>query len=332
MRFAQLKRRDFFTLLGGAAIAWPLVARAQQPAMPVIGLLNPTSPEATTRELAAFRQGLGEIGFIEGRNVAIEYRWADDHNDRLPGLAADLVNRRVTAIAATGGDSSSLAAKAATTTIPIIFISASDPVEVGLVSSLSRPVGNLTGVSRFGAEIMPKRLELLCEIVPNAPVIDLLVNPTGAIAAAGTKEVEAAARSLGRDVRVTRASDAPGIEAAFVKLLQLGSRALLIMADSYFGTRSEQLGALTARLGIPAAQNRREFVVAGGLLGYDSSYIDPFHQAGLYVGRILKGERPGDLPVQRPTRLELFINLKTAKALGINVPLPLLTRADEVIE
>jgi putative ABC transport system substrate-binding protein len=326
-----MKRRQFITLLGGAA-AWPLAARAQKPPMPVIGFLNPNSPATSAHLLAAFRQGLDETGYVEGRNVVIEYRWAEGRNDRLPGLAADLVSRRVAVIAATRGDTSARAAKAATMTIPIVFMSASDPVKGGLVASLNRPGGNLTGVSRFSAELMPKRLEILCEVVPNAAVIDLLVNPTGAITASSTKEVEAAARLLGRQIRVQTATDEREIEAAFANLPQLRAGALLIMSDAYFGSQSGRIGALTVRYAIPALFSSREFAVGGGLMSYDTSESDAYRQVGVFTGRILRGEKPADLPVMQPTKFELVINLKTAKTLGLTFPLPLLGRADEVIE
>ena len=324
-------RRELLVAFGGAA-AWPLAARAQQPAMPVIGFLNPGSPETSAKLLAEFRQGLGEAGYVEGRNLAIEYRWAEGRNDRLPGLAAELANRRVAVIAATRGDTSSRAAKAATATIPIVFMSASDPVKGGLVASLNRPGGNLTGVTRFSADLMPKRVEMLCEIVPNAAAIDLLVNPTGAITATSTKEVEAAARSFGRQIRVQAASDDREIDAAFANLPQLRADALLIMSDAYFASRSERLGALTVRYAIPALYSSRGFAAAGGLMSYDASESEAYRQVGVYTGRILRGEKPADLPVMQPTKFELIINLKTAKALGVTIPLPLLGRADEVIE
>jgi putative ABC transport system substrate-binding protein len=326
-----MNRRAVITLLGSAAAVWPMAARAEQP-MPVIGYLSPSTAATSAHQVTAFRQGLGETGYVEGRNVAIEYRWADGHNDRLPALAAELAARHVAVIAATRGDTTTRVAKAATTTIPIVFVSASDPVTGGLVASLNRPGGNLTGVTRFSAELMPKRLDILCEVVPDATVIDLLVNPTGAITASSTKELEAVARSLGRQIRVHTATDRGQIEAAFAQLRELHARALLIMADAYFGSQGDWLGALTARDAIPALFSTRNFAAGGGLLSYDVSESDAYRQVGNYVGRILKGERPADLPVMLPTKFELVINLKTAKALGLTIPLPLIGRADEVIE
>jgi putative ABC transport system substrate-binding protein len=328
-----MKRRQFITLLGGAAapsILWPLAARAQQPAMPVIGYMHPATAESSAQVIAAFRQGLGETGYAEGRNVALEFRWADGHNDRLAALAADLAGRRVAVIAAPGGDSSAFALKAATTTIPIVSAFASDPVKNGLVASLNRPGGNLTGVAAF--ELMPKRLALLCETVPNAAVIDMLVNPEGAITASSTKDVEAAARLLGRQVRIHMARNEPEIDAVFAAVAQAQASALLVMGDSFFGSRSERIGALTVRYALPAMFSNRDFVVAGGLMSYDTSRHDVYRLVGTYTGRILKGERPAELPVMQPTKFELVINLKTAKALGLTVPLTLQYAADEVIE
>jgi putative tryptophan/tyrosine transport system substrate-binding protein len=328
----MIERREFITLLGGAAASWPLMARAQQPVMPVVGFLNPNSPDTSTAYVAAFRQGLGETGYVEGRNVGIEYRWAEGRNDRLPALAADLANRHVAVIAAVTGDSAARAAKAATDTIPIVFVSASDPVTGGLVASLSRPGGNLTGASQFGAELMPKRLELLSEIVPNAAPIDVLVNPQGAITAGSTKDVEAAARLLGRQIRLHTASNDGEIDAAFANLPPLRAGALLIMGDSYFSSRIERIASLTLRYMIPSMYSNRNFAAAGGLIGYDTSVPNLVRQIGIYAGRILKGEKPANLPIQQSTKAELIINLKTAKALGLTVPPTLLARADEVIE
>jgi len=325
-----MRRRQFIAFLSGAA-TWPLAARAQQP-MPVIGYLSPSTAPTSAHLVKAFRQGLGETGYVEGRNVAIEYRWADGQNDRLPALAAELAARHVAVIAATRGDTTARAAKAATATIPIVFVSASDPVTGGLVASLNRPGGNLTGVTRFSAELMPKRLQILSEVAADATVIDLLVNPTGAITVSSTKELETVAHSLGRRIRVHTAIDRGDIETAFAQLKQLRAGALLIMADAYFGSQGEWIGALTLRDAIPALFSARNFAAGGGLLSYDSSESDAYRQIGNYVGRILKGEKPAELPVMLPTKFELVINLKTAKALGITVPLPLLGRADEVIE
>ena len=323
-----MRRRDFITLLGGAT-AWPLAAHAQQP---VIGFLHPTTRGTTAAMITAFRQGLGEFGYVEGRNLAIEYRFAEGFNDRLPRLAVDLARRRVAVIAALQGDASARAAKAVTSTIPIVFQSASDPVAGGFVASLDRPGGNLTGVSRFSAELMPKRLEILCEIVPNAAVVDVLVNPTGAITVAGTKDLEAAARVLGRQIRVHTAATEREIDTAFASLAKLPARALAIMSDSFFTSRAEKIAALTLRYAIPATFGPREFAAAGGLISYEDSQAEAYRLAGRYTGRILKGENPADLAVQQPTLFEFVINLKTARALGVAVPPPLLVRADEVIE
>ena len=323
-----MRRRDFITLLGGAT-AWPLAAHAQQP---VIGFLHPTTREATAPMITAFGRGLGEFGYVEGRNLAIEYRFAEGFNDRLPRLAVDLARRRVAVIAALQGDASARAAKAVTSTIPIVFQSASDPVAGGFVASLDRPGGNLTGVSRFSADLMPKRLEILCEIVPNAAVVDVLVNPTGAITVASTKDLEAAARVLGRQIRVHTAATEREIDTAFASLAKLPARALAIMSDSFFTSRAEKIAALTLRYAIPATFGPREFAAAGGLISYEDSQAEAYRLAGRYTGRILKGEKPADLSVQQPTLFEFVINLKTARALSVAVPPALLARADEVIE
>jgi len=326
-----MRRRDFVTLLGGAA-TWPLAARAQQPALPVIGFLHPQTAATAGQVIGAFRAGLESTGFVEGRNVAIEYRWAEGRNDRLPALAAELVRLGVVAVAAPGGDSSAFALKAATTTIPIVSAFASDPIRNGFVASLNRPAGNFTGVYRFGGELEPKRLELLCEAIPSAAEIDLLVNPEGAITAASTRDLESAARQLGRRVRIHKATNDTEIDAAFAALSALRSGALHLMGDSYFTSRSRRIGALTVRHAIPAIYNTRDFALAGGLMSYVASEVEPYRLVGSYVGRVLKGEKPADLPVQQATRVELIINMKTAKALGLTFPLTLLGRADEVIE
>jgi putative tryptophan/tyrosine transport system substrate-binding protein len=326
-----MRRRTFISLLGSAAV-WPLAAGAQPAAVAAIGFLHPATPESSTAVISAFRQGLGDLGYVEGRNFALEFRWAEGHNDRLPALAAELVGRRVAVIAAPGGDSSAFALKAATTIIPIVCAFASDPVRNGLVASLNRPGGNLTGVAQFGVELMPKRLSLLCEAMPDAAVIDMLVNPDGAITASATKDVEAAARLLARQVRIHTARNDPEVDAAFVTLSQLRASALLVMGDSFFSSRAERIGALAARHALPAMFPSRDFVAAGGLMSYDTGRDEMYRLVGTYTGRILKGERPADLPVQQNTKIELVINLRTAKALGLTVPLALLTRADEVIE
>jgi putative ABC transport system substrate-binding protein len=329
-----MKRREFITLLGGSAVAWPLAARAQQPAMPVIGWLSSGSVNESpgTGSLAAFRQGLSEAGYIEGRNVAIEYRWADDHYDRLPALAADLVRRKVAVIATTGGNPSPLAAKAATTTIPIVFASGTDPVKSGLVASLNRPGGNITGVSILNLELGPKRLELLHELVPAASVVALLVNPTNPSAETQSRELQAAARTLGLQLHILHASTEPDLETIFASLAQLRAGALMIGADPFLSGHGQQLAALTVRHAVPAISLYRDFAAAGGLLSYGPSLADGYRHSGAYVGRILKGEKPADLPVVQSAKFELIVNLKAAKALGISFPLSLLASADEVIE
>jgi putative ABC transport system substrate-binding protein len=325
-----MKRRAFITLLGGGA-AWPLAAHAQQPAMPVIGYLNSGSPDLDANLGRAFRQGLGETDYVDGRNLAIEYRWAEDQIDRLPALAADLVRRQVTVIYASGGSSPALAAKAATTTIPIVFRIGADPVEVGLVASLNRPGGNVTGVSLLNVEVGPKRLELIHELVPRA-AIALLVNPTEPLAETQLKDARAAAGTLGLQLHVLYASTEREFDAVFATLAQLRAGGLAIGAGPSLARRIEQLAALTVRHAVPAIHEFREFAAAGGLMSYGTNITDSSRLAGVYAGRILKGEKPADLPVQRSTKIELIINLKTAKALGIAVPQLLLGRADEVIE
>jgi putative tryptophan/tyrosine transport system substrate-binding protein len=324
-----MRRRDFITVLGGTAATWSLAARAQQPAMPVIGFLNSSSPDLTTRLMRAFRQGLSETGYVEGQNVAIEYRWADGQNDRLPALAADLVRRQVTVIAASGP--AVLPAKAATTTIPIVFQGGFDPVAMGLVASLNRPGGNLTGVTTLGSELGPKRLELLHELIPTASNIALLLNPTGPNVESDSKTMPAAARTLGLQLQLLSASTERDLDTVFATLTQLRASAIVIGPDAFFSNRLEQLAALALRHAVPAIY-QFEFAAAGGLISYGSSPTDSFRLVGVYTGRILKGENPADLPVQQATKVEMVINLKTAKALGIKVPLSLLTRADDVIE
>jgi putative tryptophan/tyrosine transport system substrate-binding protein len=326
-----VKRREFIAGLG-SAVAWPAVVRAQQASpMPVIGFLHQQTAETTTQLVTAFRAGLETTGFSEGRNVAIEYRWAAGHNDRLPALAADLVRRQVAAIA-TQGDSPAFALKAATMTIPIISSFASDPVRNGFVATLSRPSRNITGVYRFGSEIEPKRLELLCEATPNVRVVDMLVNPDGAITAASSRDVEAAARLLGRQIRTNTARNDTEIGAVFTSLSKLRAGALLIMGDSFFTSRSRQLGELAAHYAIPAIGLNREFALAGGLMSYSPSLSESMRIVGVYSGRILRGEKAADLPVQQATRIEMTLNAKAAKALSLAVPESILLRADEVIE
>jgi ABC-type uncharacterized transport system substrate-binding protein len=325
-----MKRRDFITLLGGAAAAWPLAARAQQAAMPVIGFLNGGSPDGYAPMLAGFRQGLKETGYIEGQNAAIEYRWLEGQYERAPSTAAELVRRQVAVIVAnTPGN---LAAKAATTTIPIVFSTGGDPVQMGLVASLNRPGGNVTGVTQMNQEVAPKRLELAHELVPTATTIALLVNRTSPNTEPQVKDLQAAARKLGLQLHVLHASIDRDFDTVFATLAQLRPGALVIGPDGFFNSRSKLLAALTLRHAVPAMYEDRAFAVAGGLMSYGGSTPDMYRIAGAYTGRILKGEKPADLPVQQGTKAELIINMRTAKALGVAVPLPLLARADEVIE
>jgi len=327
----MIRRREFITLLGGAAASWPIAARAQQAAIPVIGYLNNGSPESDAPRLTGLRRGLNETGYVEGRNVLIEYRWAGNQPDRLPALAAELVRLQVAVIVA-AGLLPALAAKAATTSIPIVFSVAADPVPLGLVASLNRPGGNLTGFNSFIGELGAKGLAVLHELVPNIATIGFLVNPNNPISELTTRDVLSAASVVGPKVQILKASTDREIDAAFVSLVQAQTAALLIGNDVFFNSRIEQLVALAARHTIPTMFAWREFVVAGGLIGYGSSLIESYRPVGLYTGRILKGGKPADLPVIQATRLELFINLKTAKALGLEVPAKLLALADEVIE
>ena len=330
---SHMKRREFITLIGGLAMAWPLIARAQQPTMPVIGFLHSTSPGGFAFYVTAFRNGLKEAGYTEGRNVAVEYCWAEGQLDRLPALAADLVSRQVAVIAA--DTRSTLIAKAATTTIPIVFSSGGDPVKLGFVTSLNRPGGNITGASFLTAAVAGKRLELLRELMPTATVIDYLVNPDNALGQPEIADAEAAARTHGLKLHVVNVVNARGeydFDQAFATIAQHRPDALFIGGDPLFLFQRHQLVPLVARHAIPAIYNQREYVLAGGLMSYGTNISDAVRQSGLYIGRILKGEKPGDLPVTQSARFELVINLNTAKTLGLKVPLTLQVAADEVIE
>ena len=327
-----MRRREFVTLLGGTAAAWPLAARAQQSAKPVIGFVGSDSPDLYADRLRAFRLGLKETGFIEGQNVAIEYRWAEGRNDNLPALTVDLIRRQVAVIVATTTPSA-LAAKVATKTIPIVFFVAGDPVELGVVASLNRPGGNLTGATTLTLEVGPKRLELLHQMIPTATAIALLVNPTSPnLAEAQSRDLQTPARTLGLQIHVLRASTDRDFDTVFATLAELRAGGLVVSSDLFFFSRSEQLAVLAARHAVPAIFGFRESAVAGGLMSYGGGLVDSHRWIGVYAGRILKGEKPSDLPVQQSTKVELVINLKTAKALGLEVLPTLLTRADEVIE
>jgi putative ABC transport system substrate-binding protein len=325
-----MNRRAFISLLGGTAVAWPLAARAQQPAMPVIGFLRTAAAASSAHLVSAFRQGLGEVGFFEGQNVAVEYRWSDDQHDRLPGMAADLVRRRVAVIVTNG--IAVPAVKEATATIPIIFLTGYDPVRTGFVAGLNRPGGNLTGVVFTVTDLVAKQLGLLHELVPQAAVIAVLLDPTQLESDIESREAEAAARAIGRQILIVKASSEHEFNAAFATILQAGAGALLVGGSPVFINRRRQLVALVARHALPASYTTREYAEAGGLMSYGPSLTDAYRRAGTYAGRILKGEKPGDLPVELASKFDLVINLATAKGMGFDIPPTLLARADEVIE
>jgi putative ABC transport system substrate-binding protein len=327
-----MQRRKFITLIGGAAAAWPLAARAQQTVLPVVGFLNSASPQPWEKYVAGFRAGLKEAGYVDGQNVTIEFRWAEGRYDRLPGMAADLVRRKVAVLVATGGAPSVVAAKAATSTIPIVFTSGSDPVRSGFVTSLNRPGGNTTGVNFFVFVLEGKRLGLLRALIPGVQLIAVLLNPNRPDHANQVREVQEAARAIGQQIHILLASSESAINAAFATATQLHAGALLVGTDAFFNSQRDKIVALAARHSIPTVYEQRDFALAGGLMSYGTNLANGYRQAGAYVGRILKGEKPGDLPVVQSTKFEFVINLKTAKALGLTVPEGLLNAADEVIE
>jgi putative ABC transport system substrate-binding protein len=327
-----MRRREFVKLIGGAVVIRPLAARAQQTTMPVIGFLGPGSAQSDAYRVTAFRQGLSEAGLVEGQNFTIEYRWAGGQYNRLPALATELVHRKV-AVIATSSTPAALAAKAATTTIPVVFETAANPVKLGLVASLNRPGGNITGVTQASAEVAPKRLELLHELLPKAGILALLVNPSvPELAEPQTREVLSAARALGIELHVLHASTEQDLDRIFAKLTELRAAGLVIAGDAFFTSHTKQLAVLTLQHSVPAIYQWREFAAAGGLMSYGSNITDTHRLVGIYVGRILKGDKPADLPVQQASKVEMYINLKTAGALGITIPLPLSGRADEIFE
>jgi len=332
MRFAQLKRREFITLVGGAAAAWPIAARAQQAALPVIGLLHPGSPEANAKYVASFRQGLGETGYVEGRNLAIEYRWGHGDSGRLPELAADLVRRQVAVIVTAGSIAATLAAKAATGAIPIVYASGADPVQAGLVASLNRPGGNITGFGGMNLGLAAKQLGLLHQLLHRDMRLAVLLNPDNPVSGPASTDVRAAAAAIGQHLEILSVRTNRDIVPAFGAAVQKRAGALLISPEPIFTNRLVQLATLAARHNMPTIYDKREFAEAGGLMSYGSSFTDLFRQAGVYTGRILKGEKPADLPISRATRFEFVINLQTAEVLGIDIPAALLALADEVIE
>jgi len=328
---AKMKRREFITLLGSAA-AWPLAARAQQQAMPVIGFLSSRSPGESAGVVAAFRQGLGETGFVEGQNLAIAFRWAEGHYDRLPALAAELIHLRVAVLFAAGGPPSALAAKATTSTIPVVFSAVNDPLRIGLVSSLNRPGGNVTGMSLFTSDMIGKMAQLLKEMVPGAAAIAYLINPSSPSEEIYAREAPVVASGLGLRIPVLNASTEHDLDDAFASLGKTGVDALVVPPEPFFDSQRDRIVALAARYAVPMIAGLREYVVAGGLMSYGASLPDSYRRASIYVGRVLRGEKPADLPVMQPTKFDLVLNLKTAKALGLAVPDRLLALADEVIE
>jgi putative ABC transport system substrate-binding protein len=327
-----MRRREFITLLGGAAVAWPVAARAQQAAVPVVGFVSGRSPDSDASLVEGFRRGLRENGFTEGQNVALEFRWADGRLDRLPAMAGELIERKVAVLFAGAADVATGALRVASAIVPVVFAMGSDPVETGLVASFNRPGGNLTGVTVITNTLWPKRLELLRELLPTTPLIALLVNPTNLAHLSATRELNDAARKLGQEVLILPASVEADFEITFAALVQKRASALVVSDDALFTNRRDVLAALAARHAVPAIYGRREFASAGGLMSYGASTLDQYYQSGVYVGRILRGAKPADLPFLQPTKFELAINLKTAKALGLDVPPTLLARADEVIE